>query len=188
LSDFSKILVQFYSVLFLGLIIAMSFMQCYNASLLREVPYNYIFLAAFTVSLSYMLGMISAFHSIQAVLVTIGITFFVTLGVTIFACQTKFDFTSSIAIYLVMLVLSLVVWGCAMGIVYFCGGIVMHGVYGGAGAVLMALFLAYDTQMIIGNKEYNYGPEDYVNAALQIYLDVCNLFLYILQIVGGGES
>ena len=33
-----------------------------------------------------------------------------------------------------------------------------------------------------------YGPEDYVVAALQIYLDLLNMFLAILRILGGGRN
>ncbi|MBM3909057.1 MAG: Bax inhibitor-1/YccA family protein [Gemmatimonadetes bacterium] len=33
-----------------------------------------------------------------------------------------------------------------------------------------------------------YGPDDYVPAAVQIYLDLLNMFLAILQLLGGGRS
>ena len=49
----------------------------------------------------------------------------------------------------------------------------------------MALFLAIDTQLLLGNKRYAFNPEDYVNAALQLYLDISYMFLYILQFAGG---
>ncbi len=32
-----------------------------------------------------------------------------------------------------------------------------------------------------------YGPDDYVRAAVQIYLDLLNMFLAVLQLVGGGR-
>jgi FtsH-binding integral membrane protein len=32
-----------------------------------------------------------------------------------------------------------------------------------------------------------YGPEDYVIAAVAIYLDLLNMFLAILRILGGGR-
>lgn len=32
-----------------------------------------------------------------------------------------------------------------------------------------------------------YGPEDYVTAALQIYLDLLNMFLAVLRLLGGGR-
>ena len=50
--------------------------------------------------------------------------------------------------------------------------------------MLMAVFLAIDTQMLIGNKRLKYSEEDYVDAALQIYLDICQMFLYLLQAFG----
>jgi protein lifeguard len=56
-------------------------------------------------------------------------------------------------------------------------------VYGGFGAILMAIFLAIDTQMLLGNKRLAFSPEDYVNAALQIYLDIGYMFLYILRLL-----
>jgi FtsH-binding integral membrane protein len=132
-----------------------------------------------------MLGMISAFHSISAVLIAVGITFFISLGVTLFACQTKFDFTSSCWLLIVMLVMSLVLMGISIALC-FAFNVVLQGVYGGLGAVLMALFLAIDTQLIIGNKRFRYEAEDYVNAALQLYLDICYMFMYILQLVGAA--
>ena len=62
-------------------------------------------------------------------------------------------------------------FGIACGIVYAINQtMILQAVYGGLGAIVMALFLAIDTQLIMGNKHFAYGPEDYVNAALQLYL------------------
>ncbi len=61
----------------------------------------------------------------------------------------------------------------------------MQAVYGGLGALLMALFLAIDTQLLLGSKRYSFNPEDYVNAALQLYLDISYMFLYLLQFASG---
>jgi FtsH-binding integral membrane protein len=81
--------------------------------------------------------------------------------------------------------MSLVLMGISIALC-FAFNVVLQGVYGGIGAVLMALFLAIDTQLIIGNKRYRFEAEDYVNAALQLYLDICYLFMYILQIVSAA--
>ena len=174
-------------VLFVGLIITFSICQCFKK--LRTVPYNYILLIAITITLTYMLGMISAFHDIEAVLIAIGATLFITTGVTLFALQTKYDFTKSFGLLIFMLVLSLISMGLGVAIMYSINhSRVLQGVYGGLGAVLMALFLAIDTQLIIGNKRYRYEAEDYINAALQLYLDICYMFLYILQLVGAAKK
>lgn len=49
-------------------------------------------------------------------------------------------------------------------------------------------FLAFDTQMLLGNKRYAISPEEYIFATLSIYLDIVNLFSFLLQIVGGGRE
>ena len=51
----------------------------------------------------------------------------------------------------------------------------------------MAMFLAIDTQLLMGNKKYKFDEEDYINAALQLYLDICYIFIYILQAFGGSK-
>lgn len=48
-------------------------------------------------------------------------------------------------------------------------------------------FLAYHTQLLIGNRKYAINPEEYVFAALSIYIDVVQIFLFLLQIIGGSQ-
>lgn len=49
-------------------------------------------------------------------------------------------------------------------------------------------FLAVDTQMILGNKQLAISPEEYVFAALNLYTDIINIFLYILAIIGRAKE
>ena len=62
---------------------------------------------------------------------------------------------------------------------------------GSIGALIFSLYIVYDTQLMMGGKhKYALSPEEYIFAALNIYLDVINLFRYILLIVGiagGGD-
>ena len=61
--------------------------------------------------------------------------------------------------------------------------------YGSIGALIFSLYIVYDTQLMMGGKhKYALSPEEYIFAALNIYLDVINLFLYILMIVGGSRE
>ena len=46
------------------------------------------------------------------------------------------------------------------------------------GIVLFCLFLLIDIQLVMGGGKYEFSPEDYVIAALNIYLDLVNLFLH----------
>ena len=61
--------------------------------------------------------------------------------------------------------------------------------YGAAGALVFSLYLVYDTQLMLGGKhKYALSPEEYIFAALNLYLDIINLFLYILMIVGAARG
>ncbi len=61
--------------------------------------------------------------------------------------------------------------------------------YGSAGALIFSMYIVYDTQLMLGGKhKYSISPEEYIFAALNLYLDVVNLFMFILQIVGAANS
>lgn len=49
-------------------------------------------------------------------------------------------------------------------------------------------FLAVDTQLLLGNKKLALSPEEYIFAALNLYTDIINIFLYILAIVGRSRE
>lgn len=49
-------------------------------------------------------------------------------------------------------------------------------------------FLAFDTQLLMGNKRYTMSPEEYVFATLNIYLDIIYIFSFFLQIFGTKQE
>jgi hypothetical protein len=53
-------------------------------------------------------------------------------------------------------------------------------VYSGFGALLFSGYIVYDTYMIMQRL----GPDEWVHGSISLYLDILNLFLYILQILG----
>lgn len=53
----------------------------------------------------------------------------------------------------------------------------------GATVFVFGGLLVYDTWRI----QNKYGPDDYVPAALNLYLDVLNIFLALLNLLGGGR-
>ena len=54
----------------------------------------------------------------------------------------------------------------------------------GATVLIFGGLLVFDTWRL----RTQYGPDDYVPAAVQIYLDLLNMFLAILQLLGGGRN
>ncbi|KAG8443157.1 hypothetical protein GDO86_011821 [Hymenochirus boettgeri] len=147
----------------------------------RRVPYNFIFLGLFTVVEGCMLGTISALFEADAVMWAGGATIVVTLGLTIFALQTKWDFTvlsGSLCVFLLVLLSFGVL--CAILRSFY-----LHILYASIGTFIFGMYLVVDTQLIMGGKHrYSINPEEYIFAALNIYLDIVNLFLLLLQIFG----
>lgn len=73
-------------------IVTMIAMACCE-SVRRNAPMNFIFLGLFTLAQSFLLGVMSASYDPDLVLMAVGITAAVTFGLTLFAFQTKWDFT-----------------------------------------------------------------------------------------------
>lgn len=115
----------------------------------------------------------------SAVLIAAAATCGATLIVSLFSCWTKFDFTKLIWIAFIC--------GIVLSITgFFFIGYHNHArqvLYGGAGALVMMLYLAIDTQLIMGGRRYELSEEDYIFGALMLYLDIVNLFLFILRMV-----
>lgn len=115
----------------------------------------------------------------------VGITAAVCLALTLFSFQTKFDFTGLNSILFIAMVVFLLFGIIAM----IWHGKIMTLVYASIGALLFSIYLIYDTQIMIGgNHKYAISPEEYIFAALNLYIDVVNIFLYILTIIGTSRD
>ncbi|XP_073485725.1 protein lifeguard 1-like [Aquarana catesbeiana] len=147
----------------------------------RKVPLNYILLGLFTIFEGCLLGTFAAFFDADAVMWATGATIVVSLGLTLFALQTKWDFTilsGGLMVALLVLlsfgILAAIFRSLWLSIVYACIGTFVFGMY-----------LVFDTQLILGGKHrYTVSPEDYIFATLNIYVDIINLFMLLLTIFG----
>ncbi|XP_066564536.1 protein lifeguard 2 isoform X1 [Amia ocellicauda] len=154
----------------------------------RQFPWNLILLAVFTLSLSYMTGMLSSYYNTKSVLLCLGITALVCLSITIFSFQTKFDFTSCQGV-LFALVMVMFFSGIILAVVLPFGYVPwLQALYAVLGAILFTMFLAFDTQLLMGNRRYAMSPEEYIFGALNIYLDIIYIFSFFLQIFGSQRE
>merc|ERR1719198_1558127 len=96
---------------------------------------------------------------------------------------TKTDFTG-FGPYLFAALLGLILMSFLC--MFFPYSPMMQKVMAGFGAILFSFYIVYDTQLICGgkHKKHQFGVDDYVFAALNIYLDIINLFLYLLSLFG----
>lgn len=154
----------------------------------RRFPWNLVLLGVFTLALSYMAGTISSYYDTKAVLLAMGITALVCVAVTIFCFQTKVDFTSCGGLLCIASVL-LMILGIVTAIVLSFQYVPwLHMLYAAIGAIVYTLFLVYNTQLLIGNRELAISPEEYIFAALSLYIDIVHIFLFILQISGAANE
>uniref|UniRef100_A0A3B5MQG0 Si:ch211-284o19.8 n=1 Tax=Xiphophorus couchianus TaxID=32473 RepID=A0A3B5MQG0_9TELE len=158
------------------IVVAFTLSCCRSFS--RRHPWNLVGLVIVTLSLSYMVGTVASFHNTTAVVITMGVTLVIDvfLGVLLFCFQTRYDFTLYYGVLLIMAV-DVFMFG------FFCTFYYSHVaniIYGCLGALLYSLFLLVDCQLMMGKMSYRLNPEEYVNAALTIYLDIILIFLYLL--------
>ncbi|MBN3297979.1 protein lifeguard 1 isoform X1 [Amia ocellicauda] len=147
----------------------------------RRIPLNFIFLGLFTAMEGLMLGSVTVFFAADAVMWAVGATGFVTFALSVFAMQSKWDFTLAAG----------TMWAIGWSLVSFgllCAIIRtdwLYILYASLGTVVFSVYLVIDTQLMLGGKhKYSINPEEYIFAALNLYLDIINLFLFLLQIIG----
>lgn len=157
----------------IGIMLALMFKQ-------RETPINYILLMAFTAMEAYTVGVIVTFYDKAAVMEAFALTCAVTLGLTAYTFQSKRDFSSwGPSLFAVLWVLIL-----AGFLQLFFPTVTIDRLLSIGGALIFSLFIIYDTHMMM----HKVSPEDYIVASINLYLDIINLFLYILRIVGENRK
>lgn len=100
----------------------------------RKTPHNYIALMVFTFAESFLVGVISSMYQYHIVLTAVVITAVICIALTIFAFQTKIDFT----IYNGLLFVLLIVLSLFGLILMFWRHSVAHLIYSCLGALLFS--------------------------------------------------
>jgi FtsH-binding integral membrane protein len=147
----------------------------------KSYPTNLMFLAGFTLMEAYSVSVIVSFTDskivVEAAIFTLGI--FVAL--TLFACQSKYDFTSWMP-YLFGALWVLILFGFMS--MFFPHSSTVELGYGVISALIFSAYILVDTQMIMRH----YHVEEEIAAAISLYLDVINLFLSILRILNSQNN
>lgn len=143
----------------------------------KSYPTNLICLAGFTLCEAYGVGLACSFVESDLVVQALLITFVIFIGLTAFAFQTKYDFTSWQGA-LGMAVWALIGWGfVTMFFPHQTKG--MEMLYSGIGAIIFSGYIVVDTQIIMKTA----CLDDEVPATIKLYLDILNLFLFILRML-----
>uniref|UniRef100_A0A131YMV5 Golgi antiapoptotic protein n=3 Tax=Rhipicephalus TaxID=426455 RepID=A0A131YMV5_RHIAP len=142
----------------------------------RETPTNYFLLMGFTIVQAFTVAVVVSFYDQMAVLQAFLLTLGVTGGLTLYTFQSKRDFSTwGAGLYAFLMVL-------LMGslLQFFLTSSHLEFVLSLGGAVLFSFFIIFDTHMLM----HRVSPEEYILATIELYLDIINLFLHILRIIG----
>eukprot|EP00971_Amphidinium_carterae_P179369 3557927-Amphidinium_carterae.1 len=130
----------------------------------------------------------TAMYTWQSVVLAAGLTSIVFVGLTIYAWCSTTDFTG-MGPYLFAIGLVLCVFGFTICILQLCGFNVdwLIMAYDAIGVLLFSCYIVFDTQLMLGEyggHKFQFSVDDYCMAALQLYLDIINLFLLLLELFG----
>lgn len=152
-------------------------------------PLNLQLLAAFTVAESVLVGTLCAQYAAAGlgylVLEALVLTLAIFSGLTAYCFISKKDFSfmggalsAGLMALLGASVINLIIGftgGKSAGLAFLISW---------GGAVLFSLFILYDVSLLI----HKLSPDDYILAAVSLYLDILNLFLYILSILSSNRD
>merc|ERR1712007_84083 len=136
-----------------------------------------------------MCGLLVSLYTAQSVFLAMAVTVVVFFALTAYACTTKTDFTG-FGPYLFGFRSILCCFGLALMILNICGVHIkfLEVYYNLFGMVLFTFYIIFDTQKLIGGDHAeSLSVYDYAVGALQLYLDIINMSLYILSLLGNKK-
>ncbi|XP_051141572.1 protein LIFEGUARD 4-like [Andrographis paniculata] len=150
----------------------------------QKHPVNYILLSLFTVSLAFVVGLACAFTKGKVILLAAILTAAVVISLTMYtfwAARKGKDF-SFLGPFLFGALIVLLLFAFIQ--ILFPLGKISVMIYGCLAAIIFCGYIVYDTDNLI--KRYNY--DEYIWAAVALYLDIINLFMALLTIFRAADS
>lgn len=102
------------------------------------------------------------------------------VGLTIYAFVTEIDYTKFL-IYLFIVGLVLLT---ASLMAMFIRVPILHTIIAALTVILFGIYLIVDTQLILGKHSTALEMDDYIMAAMLLYIDIITIFLEILKVMG----
>ena len=176
-----------YIVMFLPLIMVFAFGAMINRiSAAGAQLFFYVFAAAMGLSIAWIFAVFTGYSVAQTFLVT-SASF---AGLSLWGYTTKKDI-SGWGSFLIMGVIGLII---ASIVNIFLGSSVIQLAISALGVLIFAGLTAYDTQKIKNTylAHAHHGDSEWlaksaIMGALNLYLDFVNLFMFLLQFMGGRE-
>ncbi|PLB35780.1 Bax inhibitor-1 family protein [Aspergillus candidus] len=147
----------------------------------KSYPANLLFLSGFTILEAYSISVAVSFYDARIVVQALVLTLGMFVALTLFACQTRYDFTNWMPYLFGALWFAILFGFVAM---FFPASGTVQLVYSGLIAIIFCGYILVDTQMIMRH----YHVEEEIAASIALYLDILNLFLAILRILNNQSN
>lgn len=144
----------------------------------RKPGLNLVALFAFTSVSGLTLGPVMLVYSMPAIQEALVLTVLIFAALTFYVFTSKRDFSFLGGFLIVGLVVVIV--GSLLNVFLFQSA-AGEFIISAGGVLLFSGFILYDTSNILRN----YDVEDYTSATLALYLDILNLFLFLLRLLSG---
>lgn len=148
----------------------------------RKTPHNYILLAIFTVSESLLVNMILYQYSFETISKALLTTALLVGAIGYAANKSNYDLTNSrffayaALLHLVIVLFSMFIMRIDQIFMAYVGALMFCG------------YIYLDLQLIMGDKTRMFGVDDYVQASINIYIDIIGLFVKLVQIFGQDDK
>lgn len=155
----------------------------------RSFPWNLILMGLITLSYGLIAAIFSARFQTVTVLCAFGATAFATIVVALLARYSPFDMTTCGCGLCILGLIHLIVSITLMLILVPMGyGTTASYLIAGSGAFLVSLYMMFDMQLIMGGRSCELSPEEYILGATLLYIDILQLFQYMLILFGGRNG
>lgn len=147
-------------------------------------PINLFLLGLFTAAISFGVGLSCAFTKGTVILEAAILTAVVVVSLTLYtfwAAKRGHDF-GFLAPFLFSALIILIVFSIIQ--IFFPLGRIGHMIYGVVASLVFSGYIIFDTDNLI--KRYSY--DEYIWAAVSLYLDIINLFLSLLTLFRSADS
>jgi len=162
----------------IGLLV-IALMLCCSKDMRSAVPRNYCLLLIFTLFEGHLVSIVCNAYNPETVVLALVLTAGIFLVMTGYAMTAKKDYTLAWKLMLVLICASLLI-----GILkLFFNSSALEILSCFLGIVIACFYILFDTQMLLGNSSCKFDLDDYILAALNIYLDFVKLFLELLKLL-----
>merc|ERR1712137_26974 len=144
---------------------------------------NLIILVLFSLSTGFLAGVVVISYDVFTVVEAAVICLVLVGALMIYTLVTRTQ-VRWLGIFLTLGLFGLMMWGLIWTILALCGvySYWLYQLYCVFGIILFIGFIVFDTSRLMSKYA---DPDEYILFAVNLYLDILNMFLFILQLLGG---